>query len=234
MALKLNWVFFVYLSSIILIIFTIFPLTFSQSTEEAPPPASDLCNGVFLSYSYTTGARLTPTLKSDPSRQPYRFESMLTVLNNGLDELKSWIVFVGFQHNEFLVSASNAVLADGSSLPVGVGNGTLFAGYPMTDLKTAIVTAGDVTQMQVQIKLVGTQFGVALPSVPMPKSITLANDGFICPKPTMQGKVLGMINSSFFIFLNFLGFDCLISLVYRFLSLVICSGNGFFLLLSQI
>ncbi|KAI4344821.1 hypothetical protein L6164_012009 [Bauhinia variegata] len=145
------------------------------------------CNGIYLSYAYTRGTSLPPNV-SDPAKQPYRFESTLTVLNNGLDELKSWKVFVGFQHDELLVSASNAVLADGTTLPASVGNGTTFAGYPMSDLKTAVETAGDLTQMQVQIDLVGTLFGVAPPAVPLPNNITLANDGFICKKPAGQGK----------------------------------------------
>ncbi|XP_010551085.1 PREDICTED: COBRA-like protein 7 [Tarenaya hassleriana] len=171
---------------ILLLLLTIIPLAASQS--EAPPPESadsDLCNGVFVSYNYVKGSKIPP---NDSSDQPYRFESVLSVLNNGRDKLKSWRVSVGFAHREILVSASNAVLADGSSLPVGVGNGTIFAGYPATDLKTAIETAGDVTQMQARVELVGTQFGVAPPSVPLPKNITLANDGWVCPKATQRGK----------------------------------------------
>ncbi|KAL5541906.1 hypothetical protein UlMin_009616 [Ulmus minor] len=170
------------------ILTTTIPSSLSQ-TADAPSPASasDSCNGIFLSYAYTGGKKLTPDLKTDRARQPYRFESTLTVLNNGLEDLKSWRVFVGFQHDEYLVSASNAVLIDGTSLPGSVENGTVFAGFPMTDLKTAIETAGDLTQMQVQVKLVGTQFGVASPNVPMPSNISLANDGFSCSKPTMQG-----------------------------------------------
>ncbi|KAH0993020.1 hypothetical protein GBA52_004503 [Prunus armeniaca] len=163
-----------------LLIFTALPSSFSQPTADAPAPASDSCNGVFLSYAYTTGAKLPPELKSNPKRQPYRFESVLTVLNNGLEDLKSWRVFVGFKNDEYLVSASNAVLADGTSMPGSVGNGTVLAGFPMTDLKTAIKTAGDLTQMEVQVKLVGTQFGVAPPKVPLPSNISLANDGFVC------------------------------------------------------
>ncbi|CAI8610715.1 unnamed protein product [Vicia faba] len=143
------------------------------------------CNGILISYAAGTGVRLPPNV-TNPKKQPYRFESTLTVLNNGLDELKSWKVFVGFQHDEFLVSASGAVLADGTTLPAAVGNGSLFAGYPMTDLKTAVETAGDLTQMQAQINLVGTVFGVAPPNVPLPSSINLANDGFICGKATAQ------------------------------------------------
>lgn len=156
----------------------------------APSPDSDTCNGIFLSYAYTNGERIPPILNRNPTAQPYRFESTLTVLNNGLDELKSWQVFVGFQHNELLVSASNAVLVDGTIFPADVGNGTVFAGFPSTDLKTAIDTAGDLTQMAVQVNLVGTQFGVASPRIPMPVNISLVNDGFACPQPTMKGTRL--------------------------------------------
>ncbi|KAL0457460.1 UNVERIFIED_CONTAM: COBRA-like protein 7 [Sesamum latifolium] len=155
---------------------------------QAPPPASDACNGIFLSYSYSTGRRVPPILKSDPTRQAYRFESAFSILNNDLEDLKSWRVFVGFQHDEYLVSASNAVLADGNSIPGSVGNGTIFAGFPNPDLKTAIETAGDLTQMSARVELVGTQFGVAPPDAPMPSNISLVNDGWVCPRPTMQGN----------------------------------------------
>lgn len=98
---------------------------------------------------------------------------------------------MGFQHDEYLVSASNAVIADGSAtFPGPVGNGTVFAGFPSADLKTAIETAGDVNQMSVEVDFVGTQFGVDSPAVPMPSNISLVNDGFVCPRPSMQGKFL--------------------------------------------
>ncbi|KAK4745605.1 hypothetical protein SAY87_011917 [Trapa incisa] len=174
-------------SLIILLAAYLTPFTPAQTTAAAPAPVYDACNGVFLSYAYIAGARIPPT---DPANQAYRFESTLTILNNAAEELRSWQVFVGFQHDELLVSASGAVLADGNSLPSAVGNGTVFAGYPSTDLKSAIETAGDVTQMQVQVNLKGTQFGVKSPSVPMPSNISLVNDGFVCPKPTMLGTSL--------------------------------------------
>ena len=164
----------------------LFILSQVRAQPTAPSPAADVCNGVFLSYTFTSSRKIPPALRSG---QPYRFQSTLLVLNNGLQELKSWRVFVGFQHDEFLVSASNAVLADGSSLPVGVGNGTVFAGYPNSDLKTAIETAGDQTQMGVQVDLVGTQFGVGSPDVPMPQNISLVNDGWLCSKPSTQGNI---------------------------------------------
>ncbi|CAI9776207.1 unnamed protein product [Fraxinus pennsylvanica] len=163
--------------------------TRAQTTrpEKVPAPASDSCNGIFLSYTYKTGKLLPPSLKSDPTRQAYRFESTLFVLNNDLEELKSWRVFLGFQHDEYLISASNVVLADGTSLPANVGNGSVFTGYPSSDLKTGIETAGDLTQMSVQVDLVGTQFGVGAPDVPLPINISLVNDGWVCPKPSNQG-----------------------------------------------
>ncbi|XP_061344839.1 COBRA-like protein 7 [Gastrolobium bilobum] len=168
--------------------FTIAVITiFSAKPSLSQPQAADSCNGILLSYVHTGGAKLPPNV-SDTAQQPYRFESTLTVLNNGLEELQAWRVFVGFQHHEWLVSASNAVLADGTSLPGSVGNGTVFAGSGVTDLKTAAATAGDLTQMQVRVELVGTQLGVAPPSVPMPSSINLANDGFVCGKPIGQGN----------------------------------------------
>ncbi|KAM7486917.1 hypothetical protein LguiA_002926 [Lonicera macranthoides] len=105
--------------------FTSHGLTLNLSSPSLPtslpPPPSSSC-----SPQATALFRLLLRL---------RFESSLTILNNGLDELKSFRVFVGFQHDELLVSASNAVLADGTSLPALVGNGTLFAGYPSTDLR---------------------------------------------------------------------------------------------------
>ncbi|RZC62453.1 hypothetical protein C5167_024209 [Papaver somniferum] len=52
---------------------------------------------------------------------------------------------------------------------------------------SAIETAGDLPQMEAKIDLVGTVFGVESPLVPMPKTISLLNDGFSCPSPTMQG-----------------------------------------------
>ncbi|OAY27685.1 COBRA-like protein 7 [Manihot esculenta] len=170
-----------------LILVAIVPFAISQTNIEAPPPAANSCNGIFLSYQYGGGTQLKPT---NPTHQPYRFESTLSIQNNGLDQLKSWKVFVGFKNDEFLVSASNAILADGTSLPASVGNGTIFAGYPMTDLKTPIETAGDYTQTSVQVKLLGTQFGVPLKDVPWPSNIALANDGFVCPKTTKEGSMM--------------------------------------------
>ncbi|XP_060178965.1 COBRA-like protein 7 [Lycium barbarum] len=168
-----------------LILLISLPVSISQTSSNN---ARD-CNGIFITYDYNSGFPIPPTvLASESNNQAYNFRSTLTILNNIPDELKSWKVFVGFQHREFLVSASQAVLADGTTLPGDVGNGTVFAGFPTTDLKSAIQTAGDVNQMEARIKLVGTQYGVASPAVPLPSSISLANDGFLCPTSISQGN----------------------------------------------
>ncbi|KAK1398783.1 COBRA-like protein 7 [Heracleum sosnowskyi] len=126
---------------------------------------------------------------SNLTQQAYRFQSTLTVLNNGLQELPSWRVFVGFKHNELLVSASNAVLADGTSLPANVSTGAVLAGFPVTNLRTGIQTAGDLNLMLARVELVGTQFGVGSPDIPLPGSLRIANDGFSCTSPSAQGNV---------------------------------------------
>lgn len=147
---------------------------------------SPTCNGISISYVYNSGFQIPPTA-TNTTNQPYTFQSTLTLTNAGVDRLKSWRVFVGFQNREFLVSSSNAVLADGTSLPANVTTGAVFAGFPATDLKTAVETAGDWNQMQARIQLVGTQFGVAPPNVSLPSNLYLVNDGFLCSAPSSPG-----------------------------------------------
>lgn len=103
---------------------------------------------------------------------------------------------MGFQNKEILISAGNAVIVDGSDFPVNVENGTTFMGYPQMDLPSSIDVAGDLNQIQVQIDIVGTQFGLKGDAVPMPKKLELVNDGFKCPKATNKGtwNVINDIN----------------------------------------
>ena len=56
-----------------------------------------------------------------------------------------------------------------------------------TDLMNAIDTAGGLSQIRMEIKMTGTQFGVKPPGTPMPRTINLQNDGFKCPSPTRKG-----------------------------------------------
>ncbi|XP_027172784.1 COBRA-like protein 10 [Coffea eugenioides] len=156
-----------------------------------PPPGLDSCNGVYLSYSFDGREKIYPHVKN-ASAQAYSFTSILSLINTGSVELKAWQVKVGFQYNELLVSTDGGVLVGESEMPVSVGkNGTIFAGYPMTDLKTAIETAGDTTQIQVQVQIKGTMFGLKK-GTPMPKNIKLLNDGYKCPPAKRQGSYMSV------------------------------------------
>ncbi|KAK8970971.1 COBRA-like protein 10 [Platanthera guangdongensis] len=162
----------------------------AQDYDDIPPPIppeEENCNGVFLTYVFISRAKEFPLLKN-ASAQAYAFKAEATVTNTMDRDLKQWKLYVGFQHKEILVSADGAVIDDGTDFPASVGNGTTFAGFPMTDLQNSIETAGDMTKIQVQINLVGTQFGVKPPGVPLPKTIKLVNDGISCPAPKRQGN----------------------------------------------
>lgn len=55
-------------------------------------------------------------------------------------------------------------------------------------------TVEDFNQVQARVELVGTQFGVEAPNVPLPPNITRANDGYLCPNPTTLGIKFTTIN----------------------------------------
>lgn len=59
----------------LIIIFFFFP---SCTLSQAPSPAADACNGIFLSYTFHHRTRIHPYL-SDPSLQPYSFRSTATI-----------------------------------------------------------------------------------------------------------------------------------------------------------
>ncbi|PSR96300.1 COBRA-like protein [Actinidia chinensis var. chinensis] len=155
----------------------------------APPPEQDACNGIFVVYTFLSRAKAYPLVKN-ASAQAWAFKSQLFILNAGVDELKTWTVHIGFQHEEILVGLNGATAVDVEDLPAKVGkNGTTIAGFPMTDLKTAIETAGDYNQIQATVDITGTQFGLKK-GTPMPKSIKLVNDGYKCPQPTKHTNTM--------------------------------------------
>lgn len=160
----------------------------TTDTPATPPPEIEKCDGIFASYVFQGREKEYPFVKN-VTAQAWSFQAMATVLNTGAQELKSWKLFIGFQHRELLVSVDGAVVVDGGDgFPIRVGNnGTTLAGFPQTDLETAIDTAGDLTQMQAQINLKGTQFGLSAKAIPMPRSLKLMNDGFKCPAATRKG-----------------------------------------------
>lgn len=175
-----------------------------ENTEEpppAPPPAAENCNGIYVSYEFLSRTKGYPRLKN-ATAQSWTFNSTATVLNTGTDELKAWKIYIGFQHKEILVSASGAVLIGGDSFPAPVGNGTYLSGSPQADLDTSINTATDFGQMQAQIKMSGTMFGVKPPGIPMPKTIKLVNDGYECPAPTKKSESFSPTQLNSFPFLQ--------------------------------
>ncbi|CAJ1956776.1 unnamed protein product [Sphenostylis stenocarpa] len=169
-------------------LFLFLSLHVSQAqTEKKPSPPSSLeleaCDGIFLSYTLVGRQKEYPHVKN-VSKQAWAFKAEATLTNVGDEEVQGWKMFIGFQHREILVSADGAVLIDAGDFPAAVGNGTTLVGTAVTDLRTAIETAGDLTQMSAKIDIVGTQFGLGAGATPMPKTITLENDGFKCPAPT--------------------------------------------------
>ncbi|XP_073116113.1 COBRA-like protein 10 [Elaeis guineensis] len=180
------------------LLFAVFIISFSISTgvraqdesndaQTAEPSAADNCIGVFLTYTLMSRMKEYPYVKN-ASAQSYAFKSTATLLNTMTEDLVAWKMFIGFQHDEILVSVSGAVITDGTGYPAHVGNGTSLSGFPQTNLLNAIDTAGDLTQIQVKVDLIGTQFGVKPPGIPMPKTIKLHNDGFRCPAPSHKGS----------------------------------------------
>lgn len=151
------------------------------------PKDMENCDGVFLTYTLKGRTKEYPHVKN-VSKQSWAFEAEATLTNVGDEEVVGWNMFVGFQHNEILVSADGAVLLDAGDFPANVSNGTMMAGSNMTDLKTAINTANDFDLMSVIIGIKGTMFGSKAGATPMPKTIRLVNDGFKCPAATRQGN----------------------------------------------
>uniref|UniRef100_A0A1D1XNH5 COBRA-like protein 7 n=1 Tax=Anthurium amnicola TaxID=1678845 RepID=A0A1D1XNH5_9ARAE len=161
----------------------------AQQAPAAPSPIADACNGVLLSYAQTSRTRIHPFL---PANQPYAFRASATILNSDSVPLDSWSLLLGFPNGTVLVSASSAVLTDGTPFPAVLGpDGASFSGFPATDLKTAIETAGDLTQIRAQVDIVGTQFGSPRTGVPMPAALALGNPGYLCPAATRPGGANG-------------------------------------------
>ncbi|KAG6533191.1 COBRA-like protein 10 [Zingiber officinale] len=159
---------------------------------QPPPKAQDSCNGVFLTYNFISRTKEFPHVKNT-SAQSWAFKAQATILNTMMYELEDWSIFIGFQHQEILVSVGGAVITDGTDFPAHVGNGTTLSGYPQTDLLTSIETAGDMSQIQVVVDITGTQFGVKAPDTPMPHTIKLENPGYKCPAVTKKSHVVVVV-----------------------------------------
>ncbi|KAG2552563.1 COBRA-like protein 7 [Panicum virgatum] len=155
------------------------------TTPAAAAPAPDPgCNGIQLTYNFRDRTKIRPFV-SDRSKQPYAFRANATVLNSGTRPLKSWAILVEFAHGEILVGVDGAVLTGGGELPYNTtedaGNATSFSGYPQTDLLTPIATAGDLSQIQASVGIVGTLFAGPDPIMLLPTKLSLDNPDYKCP-----------------------------------------------------
>jgi hypothetical protein len=160
----------------------------------APSPAATFpycwatfpnCQGVVITYNVSYVGILYPYLSAGSPLQPYSFGAGVWIKNEGYKTLSDWEMGIQFNHSEILVSASNAVLADGTSFPAPVGNGAILTGYPARNISTVISTAGDLSQSQVLVNLQGTEVGSdGKTSYPFPLSINLTNSGYTCSNPS--------------------------------------------------
>ena len=152
----------------------------------APAPTPD-CNGILLTYNFEGRAKIRPYV-ADRNKQPYSFRANATVLNSGTRPLKSWAMLVTFGYGEILVGVDGAVLTGGGEMPYNTtqdaGNATSFSGYPQTDLLTPIATAGDISQIQASVGIVGTLFAGPGPFVPLPTALSLDDPAYRCPQET--------------------------------------------------
>ncbi|KAJ0501137.1 hypothetical protein HanRHA438_Chr11g0497781 [Helianthus annuus] len=165
-------------------------ITTAQDEAITLPKVVETCNGIFLQYTFDSRQKEYPHVKN-ATAQSWAFKSQLIVVNTGTTELKSWEAFIGFQHDEILVSVDGATVLNGDSFPMKVDkNGTRMTGYPQADMKTAIDTANDLAQMSAKVKIKGTMFGVKIGGNVMPKNIKILNEGFKCPKATTKDKLM--------------------------------------------
>jgi len=153
----------------------------------APSPAATFpnCQGVVLTYNVSYIAKEPPILSAGNPLQDYSFAATAFILNEGSKTLYDWEMGIQFNHSETLRNASSAVLANGTSFPASVGNGAILTGYPARNISTVISTAGDLSQSQVLVNLVGTEIGSdGKTSYPFPLSINLTNSGYTCSNPS--------------------------------------------------
>lgn len=168
------------------------PATAPALAEMAPAPAPGFdelfppCDGVHVLYESTFTKKIYPFLNVTPWIQPYSFQALATLTNMGYSTVQNWEMGIMFQHNEILVDAGTAVLADGQKMPVDVSNGTILTGATPEDLKNAIETAGNIKLIQRKINILGTEFGVK--TDPMPTNINITDKDYNCSAPSFRGN----------------------------------------------
>lgn len=152
------------------------------SLAQSQPAAN--CNIILLFYSLNNRTVIRPNV-SNPADQPYGFKATATVLNSGTSPLIAWALLISFAYREVIVSADTAALTDATtSFPFNTSTSadpTSLSGTSLPDLKTPIATAGDLTQIQAVIPIVGTLFARPPPFIPLPSALSLDDPSLLCP-----------------------------------------------------
>eukprot|EP00245_Coleochaete_scutata_P004979 TRINITY_DN180_c0_g1_i1.p1 TRINITY_DN180_c0_g1~~TRINITY_DN180_c0_g1_i1.p1 ORF type:complete len:702 (+),score=89.78 TRINITY_DN180_c0_g1_i1:352-2457(+) len=151
---------------------TAFPL--KKSMIEIDPN----CRGIQIDYQLIGLTEITPTIGRYNETQPFRFDAFLYLTNLGHNTLKSWQITIGWHNEEILVGMEKAVLRVNSKLPTPVDSDSIIMGYPDTDLKNSIDTAGNWTFIQRQMRIYGTCFGTPNFGDALPKNLSLHNEGW--------------------------------------------------------
>lgn len=145
---------------------------------------SDTCNsGVGILYRFQSVVQGYPT-ETNPADQSYAFKANLEIFNAGEEDLPGWDIFIGYVNKEILVDASGALVADGTPFPVNASQGVTLTSPAI--LKTSIETAMDLTQMGMNLSLIGTEFGQNETS--LPNNITLLDPNYNCSAPVTNGS----------------------------------------------
>jgi hypothetical protein len=144
--------------------------------------AQKQCTGVFLQYTAGPPTEIPP-YAANISKQPYSFDSVVTLTNLGYFPLQQWEVSMDFQYNEIIAKVTDATLLGGTTTLPGFvwSNDTTVVGVSSPSLLTSIDTAEDLTLISANFTFKGTEFGFNKSGFsPLPRSIHLVNDGYNC------------------------------------------------------
>ena len=81
-------------------------VTLPSADEFAPAPGPSLedlfppCQGVLVVYTTTFTKKIYPYLNDTPWIQPYRFQALATLLNQGYSTIANWEMGITYQHGE--------------------------------------------------------------------------------------------------------------------------------------
>ncbi|CAM6123431.1 unnamed protein product [Calypogeia fissa] len=154
-----------------------FGILASNATLQA---AEDKCVGVYLEYTVSKPVKIPP-YASNLTKQPYSFDSTVSIINLGYKKLDVWELTIDFNHGEIIASADEVLFLDADSLPgYHTTNDTRIVGITQPNLLTSIDTAHNLSEISTTFTIVGTEFGINESGNPLPKNMSLVNNGYKC------------------------------------------------------